>query len=70
MFFGNSMDDLEKQKTLRLLNLNLFSFVLAARGAPYAKARTHFSRDIQLTRHHNNFGKTSTAAENGPILLS
>ncbi|QCD84387.1 receptor-like protein 4 [Vigna unguiculata] len=43
---------------------------IAARGAPYAKARTHFSRDIQLTRHHNNFGKTSTAAENGPILLS
>ncbi|KAK8472526.1 hypothetical protein PHAVU_002G230800 [Phaseolus vulgaris] len=43
---------------------------IAGRAAPYAKARTHFSRDIQMTRHHNNFGKTSTAAENGPILLS
>ncbi|KAG4970915.1 hypothetical protein AAZX31_13G161000 [Glycine max] len=43
---------------------------IAARAAPYAKARTHFSRDIQMARHHNNYGKTSTAAENGPILLS
>ncbi|KAH1243027.1 Receptor-like protein 4 [Glycine max] len=43
---------------------------MAARAAPYAKARTHFSRDIQMARHHNNYGKTSTAAENGPILLS
>ncbi|XP_020203002.1 receptor-like protein 4 [Cajanus cajan] len=43
---------------------------IAARAAPYAKARTHFSRDIQMTRHHNNQGKTYTAAENGPILLS
>ncbi|RDY11557.1 putative leucine-rich repeat receptor-like serine/threonine-protein kinase, partial [Mucuna pruriens] len=39
---------------------------IAARAAPYAKARTHFSRDIQMTRHHNNHGKTFTAAENGP----
>ncbi|KAK7362816.1 hypothetical protein VNO77_04939 [Canavalia gladiata] len=42
---------------------------IAARAAPYAKARTHFSRDILMTRHHNN-GNTCTAAENGPILLS
>ncbi|KAK7319717.1 hypothetical protein RJT34_04442 [Clitoria ternatea] len=42
---------------------------VAARAAPYAKARTHFSRDIQMTRHHNH-GNTYTAAENGPILLS
>ncbi|XP_061341578.1 receptor-like protein 4 [Gastrolobium bilobum] len=42
---------------------------IAARAAPYAKARTHFSRDIQMTRH-NNYGNAHTAAENGPILLS
>ncbi|KAI5570700.1 hypothetical protein POPTR_011G056800v4 [Populus trichocarpa] len=42
---------------------------IAARGAPYAKARTHLSHDIQLTRHYNH-GNARTAAENGPILLS
>ncbi|KAK7246469.1 hypothetical protein RIF29_41337 [Crotalaria pallida] len=42
---------------------------IAARAAPYAKARTHFSRDIQMTRH-NNYANAQTAAENGPILLS
>ncbi|XP_027360263.1 receptor-like protein 4 isoform X2 [Abrus precatorius] len=42
---------------------------IAARAAPYAKARTHFSRDIQMTRH-NNYGNAHNAAENGPILLS
>ncbi|PON61376.1 Malectin-like carbohydrate-binding domain containing protein [Trema orientale] len=41
---------------------------IAAREAPYAKARTQ-SRDIQMTRHHN-LGNARTAAENGPILLS
>ncbi|XP_045811096.1 receptor-like protein 4 [Trifolium pratense] len=41
---------------------------IAARAAPYAKKRTHFSRDIQMTRH-NNYGNSHTAAENGPILL-
>ncbi|KAK3023032.1 hypothetical protein RJ639_044822 [Escallonia herrerae] len=42
---------------------------IAARDAPYAKARTHFSRDVQMTRH---FGQENarTAAENGPSLLS
>ncbi|XP_071707287.1 receptor-like protein 4 [Rutidosis leptorrhynchoides] len=43
---------------------------IAARGAPYAKARTHFSRDVQLTRHNNGHENSRTAAENGPILLS
>ncbi|XP_076922017.1 receptor-like protein 4 [Bidens hawaiensis] len=43
---------------------------IAARGAPYAKARTHFSRDVQLTRHNNGHENARTAAENGPILLS
>ncbi|KAJ1394036.1 Malectin-like carbohydrate-binding domain [Sesbania bispinosa] len=42
---------------------------IAARAAPYAKARTQFSRDIQMTRH-NNYGNAHTAVENGPILLS
>ncbi|KAJ8761376.1 hypothetical protein K2173_001506 [Erythroxylum novogranatense] len=42
---------------------------IAARGAPYAKARTHLSHDIQMTRHHN-YGHARTAAENGPSLLS
>ncbi|KAM7530650.1 hypothetical protein LguiB_034060 [Lonicera macranthoides] len=42
---------------------------IAARDAPYAKARTHFSRDVQMTRHHNH-EHARTAAENGPILLS
>ncbi|KAL4386659.1 hypothetical protein GQ457_09G002600 [Hibiscus cannabinus] len=48
---------------------------MAARGAPYAKARTQFSHDIQMSRHHNhhhnnNGNNTRTAAENGPSLLS
>ncbi|XP_027932469.1 receptor-like protein 4 [Vigna unguiculata] len=45
---------------------------IAARAAPYAKARTQFSRDIQMARHNNNnnYGNAHTAAENGPILLS
>ncbi|OIV91728.1 hypothetical protein TanjilG_26581 [Lupinus angustifolius] len=43
---------------------------IAARAAPYAKARTHFSRDIQMTRHNNNHANSHTASENGPILLS
>ncbi|XP_057544644.1 receptor-like protein 4 isoform X1 [Amaranthus tricolor] len=36
---------------------------LAAREAPYAKKRTQFSHDVQMTIHR-------TASENGPILLS
>ncbi|XP_057419733.1 receptor-like protein 4 [Lotus japonicus] len=43
---------------------------IAARAAPYAKARTHYSRDVQMTRHHHHHGNTRTAAENGPVLLS
>ncbi|KAG6638690.1 receptor-like protein 4 [Carya illinoinensis] len=42
---------------------------LTARDAPYAKARTHVTHDIQMTRH-NNQGHARTAAETGPILLS
>uniref|UniRef100_A0A2N9E6X6 Malectin-like domain-containing protein n=1 Tax=Fagus sylvatica TaxID=28930 RepID=A0A2N9E6X6_FAGSY len=42
---------------------------LAARDAPYAKARTHLSRDIQMSRPQNH-GHSRTAAENGPSLLS
>ncbi|XP_022715841.1 putative leucine-rich repeat receptor-like serine/threonine-protein kinase At2g14440 [Durio zibethinus] len=42
---------------------------VAARGAPFAKARTHLSHDIQMSRQHNH-GNARTAAENGPSLLS
>ncbi|OVA00354.1 Leucine-rich repeat [Macleaya cordata] len=42
---------------------------MAAREAPYAKARTHFMRDVQMTRHQN-YDHSRTAAENGPNLLS
>ncbi|KAA8515225.1 hypothetical protein F0562_018545 [Nyssa sinensis] len=42
---------------------------IAARDAPYAKARTHFSRDVQMTRHHGQ-EHARTAAENGPSLLA
>lgn len=42
---------------------------ITARDAPYAKARTHFSRDVQLARHHNH-ENARTAAENGPSLLA
>ncbi|KAJ4830562.1 Receptor-like protein 4 [Turnera subulata] len=41
---------------------------IIARGAPYAKARTQLSHDIQMSRHYN--GHARTAAENGPSLLS
>ncbi|XP_077242774.1 receptor-like protein 4 [Tasmannia lanceolata] len=42
---------------------------LAAREAPYAKARTHFVRDVQMTkpRFHD---QSRTHAEDGPRLLS
>ncbi|KAF5189564.1 Receptor-like protein kinase family, partial [Thalictrum thalictroides] len=41
---------------------------IAAREAPYAKARTHFVRDVQMARHGQEH--TRTATENGPTLLS
>ena len=44
-------------------------YFCTARDAPYAKARTHLSRDIQMSRP-NNHGHSRTAAENGPSLLS
>ncbi|XP_057748203.1 receptor-like protein 4 [Arachis stenosperma] len=43
---------------------------IAGKSAAYAKARTHYSRDIQMTRHHHHHTHTHTAVENGPILLS
>ncbi|KAK6149938.1 hypothetical protein DH2020_017463 [Rehmannia glutinosa] len=42
---------------------------IAARDAPYAKARTHFNRDVQMARHHGH-EHARTAAENGPSLLA
>ncbi|KAK9150205.1 hypothetical protein Syun_008514 [Stephania yunnanensis] len=42
---------------------------IASRDAPYAKARTHFSRDVQMSRHHGQ-ENSRTATENGPTLLS
>lgn len=42
---------------------------LTAREAPYAKRRTHFSRDVQMTLHHGP-EHARTAAENGPSLLA
>ncbi|GAA0153546.1 hypothetical protein LIER_11758 [Lithospermum erythrorhizon] len=42
---------------------------IAAREAPYAKKRTHFSRDVQMTLHHSQ-EHARTAAENGPSLLA
>ncbi|KAI3854182.1 hypothetical protein MKW98_024605, partial [Papaver atlanticum] len=40
---------------------------MAARDAPYAKARTNFMRDVQMGRSWEN---SRTAADNGPHLLS
>ncbi|KAK9131858.1 hypothetical protein Scep_011386 [Stephania cephalantha] len=42
---------------------------IGSRDAPYAKARTHFSRDVQMSRHHGQ-ENSRTATENGPTLLS
>ncbi|KAI9121055.1 hypothetical protein K1719_008088 [Acacia pycnantha] len=42
---------------------------IAARAAPYAKARTQSSRDIQMNRH-TSYGNGRNAVETGPILLS
>lgn len=57
-----------------VLKENLYEpalYNIAARGAPYAKKRTHVSHDIQMSRHgHNNHGQARTAVENGPSLLS
>ncbi|XP_023520048.1 probable LRR receptor-like serine/threonine-protein kinase At1g07560 [Cucurbita pepo subsp. pepo] len=48
-----------RQNILRVQN--------AARDAPYAKARTHLSRDIQMTMHHNQ-GHTRAPTENGRLI--
>ncbi|XP_057948600.1 receptor-like protein 4 isoform X2 [Malania oleifera] len=42
---------------------------IAARDAPYAKARTHFARDVQMAMQHGH-EHARTAAESGPSLLS
>lgn len=42
---------------------------MAARAAPYAKKKTHFSHELHLTRHHGNV-HARLATENGPILLA
>ncbi|XP_016513527.2 receptor-like protein 4 isoform X1 [Nicotiana tabacum] len=42
---------------------------IAARDAPYAKSRTSFNRDVQMSRSHSH-EHTRTAAENGPPLLT
>ncbi|KAL4201014.1 hypothetical protein AMTRI_Chr02g214040 [Amborella trichopoda] len=42
---------------------------LAARDAPYAKARTHFVRDVQMTRTYGS-DQARVATESGPRLLS
>lgn len=44
-------------------------FLNAAREAPYAKARTHFVRDVQMTRPQVH-DHSRVAADNGPRLLS
>lgn len=46
-----------------------FLFLNAAREAPYAKARTHFVRDVQMTRPQVH-DHSRVAADNGPRLLS
>ncbi|KAJ4977288.1 hypothetical protein NE237_002394 [Protea cynaroides] len=49
---------------------------IAARDAPYAKARTHYVRDVQMTRHHHHHhhqhgsDHPRTATEHGSNLLS
>ncbi|XP_043690437.1 receptor-like protein 4 [Telopea speciosissima] len=47
---------------------------IAARDAPYAKARTHFVRDVQMNRHHHHHHgvdhHSRAATEHGPNLLS
>lgn len=35
-----------------LINLKYLPCSIVAREAPYAKARTHFARDVQMTKHH------------------
>ncbi|XP_073005544.1 receptor-like protein 4 [Typha latifolia] len=41
----------------------------AAREAPYAKARTHFTRDVQMTKHHRPHDHSRNPTET-PSLLS
>ncbi|KAJ0982996.1 hypothetical protein J5N97_011251 [Dioscorea zingiberensis] len=44
--------------------------IAASREAPYAKARTNFARDVQMTRHQPGQDQSRNTAEGGPHLLS
>ncbi|XP_073311797.1 receptor-like protein 4 isoform X1 [Primulina huaijiensis] len=43
---------------------------IAARDAPYAKARTQFNRVVQMTRQRGHENNSLDATENGPSLLA
>ena len=60
---------LDKYASINSNELLFVNLDLSARDAPYAKARTQFNRDVQLTRHHGH-EHARTAAENGPSLLA
>ncbi|XP_042517316.1 receptor-like protein 4 [Macadamia integrifolia] len=42
---------------------------IAVRDAPYAKARTHYVRDVQMARHHHGVDHSRAATEHGSNLL-
>lgn len=44
--------------------------ISAAREASYAKSRTHFTRDVQMTNHHRVHDQSRNPAESGPHLLT
>ncbi|XP_039139793.1 receptor-like protein 4 [Dioscorea cayenensis subsp. rotundata] len=44
--------------------------IAASREAPYAKARTNFARDVQMTRNQHGQDQSRNATEGGPSLLT
>ncbi|KAM0952174.1 putative transferase [Dioscorea sansibarensis] len=44
--------------------------IAASREAPYAKARTNFARDVQMTRNQHGQDQSRNVAEGGPSLLT
>nr|AIZ68210.1 leucine-rich repeat receptor-like serine/threonine-protein kinase [Albuca bracteata] len=44
--------------------------IAASREAPYAKSRTHFVRDVQMTKHQRVHDHSRNPIESGPQLLS
>uniref|UniRef100_A0A1D1XLH3 Putative leucine-rich repeat receptor-like serine/threonine-protein kinase At2g14440 n=1 Tax=Anthurium amnicola TaxID=1678845 RepID=A0A1D1XLH3_9ARAE len=44
--------------------------IATAREAPYAKARTHIARDIQMGKQHRIHEQSKNSGESGPHLLS